>query len=147
MFHEKQARDLASNVANIDIQKPVQIEPVMETWEPKIKKFLYSARILTQPYDLKQSLFYHSRQKEKPKIRGVSSQESRQIVDRVSQIMKDTLARGEHVLIRGFGKFSVGQKRVPLGRNPITNKSLTIKAMKVMVFKHSGILRRRLNSP
>ena len=61
--------------------------------------------------------------------------------------MKDTLARGEHVLIRGFGKFSVGQKRVPLGRNPITNKSLTIKAMKVMVFKHSGILRRRLNSP
>ena len=67
MFHEKQARDLASKVANVDTQKPVQIKPVMDTWEPKIKKFLYSARILTLPYDLKQSLFYHSRQKEKPK--------------------------------------------------------------------------------
>jgi len=77
----------------------------------------------------------------------VSRQESKQIVDRVFQIMKDTLARGEHILISGFGKFSVRQKRARRGRNPQTHKSLTIAARKVVVFKHSGTLRRRLNSP
>lgn len=78
---------------------------------------------------------------------GVSRQESKQIVDRVFQIMKDTLSRGEHILISGFGKFSVRQKRARRGRNPITNKDLTIAARKVVVFKHSSVLRRRLNSP
>jgi integration host factor subunit alpha len=78
---------------------------------------------------------------------GVSRQESKQIIDRVFQIMKDTLSQGEHVLISGFGKFSVKQKRARRGRNPITNKNLMIKARKVVVFKHSTVLRRRLNSP
>jgi integration host factor subunit alpha len=78
---------------------------------------------------------------------GVSRQESKQIVDRVFQIMKETLARGEHILISGFGKFSVRQKGARRGRNPITNKDLTIKARKVVVFKHSSVLRNRLNSP
>ena len=78
---------------------------------------------------------------------GVSRQESKQIVDRVFQIMKDTLARGEHILISGFGKFSVRQKRARRGRNPVTNRDLTIHARKVVVFKHSSTLRRRLNNP
>jgi integration host factor subunit alpha len=38
-------------------------------------------------------------------------QESRTLVDRVLEIMKETLANGEDVLISGFGKFSVRQKR------------------------------------
>jgi integration host factor subunit alpha len=78
---------------------------------------------------------------------GVSRQEAKQIVDRVFQIMKDTLGRGEHLLISGFGKFSVRQKRARRGRNPQTNENLMIKARKVLVFKHSVTLRRRLNSP
>ena len=76
---------------------------------------------------------------------GVSRQESKQIVNRVFQIMKETLARGEHILISGFGKFSVRQKRARRGRNPQTYESLTIPARKVVVFRHSGVLRRRLN--
>ena len=78
---------------------------------------------------------------------GVSRQEAKQIVDRVFQIMKETLARGEHILISGFGKFSVRQKRARRGRNPQTNENLMIKARKVLGFKHSVTLRRRLNSP
>jgi integration host factor subunit alpha len=78
---------------------------------------------------------------------GVSRQEAKQIVDRVFQIMKETLARGEHILISGFGKFSVRQKGARRGRNPQTHKSLTIPARKVVAFKHSGALKRRLNSP
>ena len=76
---------------------------------------------------------------------GVSRQEAKQIIDRVFQIMKDTLDRGEHIFISGFGKFSVRQKRARRGRNPQTNEHLLISARKVMVFRHSGVLRRRLN--
>jgi integration host factor subunit alpha len=78
---------------------------------------------------------------------GMTRQESRQIVDRVFKIIKDTLSRGENLLISGFGKFSVRQKRARRGRDPQTNENLIIAARKVVVFKPSGILRKRLNSP
>ena len=38
---------------------------------------------------------------------GLSKQESRSVVERVLDIMKETLAQGEDLLISGFGKFSV----------------------------------------
>jgi integration host factor subunit alpha len=77
---------------------------------------------------------------------GISKQESREIVDRLLGIMKDTLARGEELLISGFGKFSVRQKRERRGRNPQTKESLTLVARKVLVFKASGVLRARINN-
>ncbi len=78
---------------------------------------------------------------------GMSREESRQIVDRLLKIMKGTLAQGEDLLISGFGKFSVRKKRARRGRNPQTKESLILAARKVVVFKTSSVLRRRLNSP
>ena len=75
----------------------------------------------------------------------ISKQESRQIVDRLLEIMKDTLAQGEELLISGFGKFSVRQKSERRGRNPQTKESLVLSARKVLVFKSSGVLRARIN--
>jgi integration host factor subunit alpha len=60
--------------------------------------------------------------------------------------MKDTLARDEELLISGFGKFSVRQKRERRGRNPQTKESLLLSARKVLVFKASGVLRTRINA-
>jgi integration host factor subunit alpha len=77
---------------------------------------------------------------------GISRQESRQLVERFFKIMKDTLTQGEDLLVSGFGKFSVRQKKVRRGRNPQTTESLTIGARKVMVFKASRVLRQRINS-
>ncbi len=76
---------------------------------------------------------------------GIEKQESRQIVERLLGIMKDTLASGEELLISGFGKFSVRQKNQRRGRNPQTKESLMITSRKVLVFKASGVLRQRLN--
>ena len=76
---------------------------------------------------------------------GISRQDSRQIVERFFRIMKDTLSRGEDLLISGFGKFSVRHKKARRGRNPQTKESLTIAARKVVVFKASGVLRKRIN--
>jgi integration host factor subunit alpha len=76
---------------------------------------------------------------------GTSRQESRQLVERFFKIMKETLTQGEDLLISGFGKFSVRQKKARRGRNPQTKESLTIGARKVVVFKASRVLRQRLS--
>jgi integration host factor subunit alpha len=76
---------------------------------------------------------------------GMSKQESRQVVERLLELMKDTLSQGEDLLISGFGKFSVKQKRIRRGRNPQTKESLMIPPRKVVVFKSSGVLRKRIN--
>ena len=70
----------------------------------------------------------------------ISRQESRQLIERLFKIMKDTLYRGDHLLITGFGKFSVRQKRARLGRNPQTQEGLILAARKVVMFKSSGLL-------
>ena len=77
---------------------------------------------------------------------GLDKQESRQILERVLEIMKGTLAGGEELLISGFGKFSVRQKNERRGRNPQTKERLVLAARKVLVFKASGVLRERINN-
>jgi integration host factor subunit alpha len=76
---------------------------------------------------------------------GMDKQESRQIMERLLGIMKDTLTQGEELLISGFGKFSVRQKNARRGRNPQTKESLVLAPRKVLVFKASGVLRNRIN--
>ena len=71
---------------------------------------------------------------------GLSKQESRAVVERVLDIIKDTLSGGEDLLISGFGKFSVRQKNARRGRNPQTKENLILRARKVVVFKTSGVL-------
>jgi len=78
---------------------------------------------------------------------GMSKPESRQIVERLFEIMKDTLANGEDLLISAYGKFSVRQKNARRGRNPQTKDALMLQARKVLVFKASGVLRKRMNTP
>ena len=77
---------------------------------------------------------------------GMERQESRKAVERLLKIMKDTLSQGEDLLISGFGKFSIHQKRARRGRNPQTQERMTLAARKVLVFKASGVLRKRINS-
>jgi len=75
----------------------------------------------------------------------VKPSEAPRLVERVVQIIKDTLAGGEDVLISGFGKFEVQRKHSRQGRNPQTGDSLTLRQRQVVVFKISSTLRRKLN--
>ncbi len=75
---------------------------------------------------------------------GLSKQESRSVVERVLDIMKESLAVGEDLLISGFGKFSVRQKNARRGRNPQTGEEIEISARKVLTFKSSQVLRKAL---
>jgi len=76
---------------------------------------------------------------------GLSKNQSRQVVEDMLELTKSTLSRGEGLLVSGFGKFVVKQKRSRRGRNPQTKKDLLLRARKVVVFKTSGVLRRRIN--
>lgn len=48
--------------------------------------------------------------------------------------IRDSLKRGEKVVITGFGTFSVRQRKPRKGRNPKTNETITIPARKAPGF-------------
>jgi len=76
---------------------------------------------------------------------GFSKKESAELVERVFQIIKETLAHGEKVKISGFGNFVVREKNARKGRNPQTGDSIEITARKVLTFKPSKGLKLRIN--
>ena len=61
------------------------------------------------------------------------------------RIIKETLESGENLLISGFGKFIVRGKSERRGRNPQTTEDLRLRARRVVVFKNSGVLRKKIN--
>lgn len=75
---------------------------------------------------------------------GLSKKESSEIVERIFEIIKRTLEKGEHVKLSGFGKFEVKSKRARRGRNPQTGAAIEITARKVLAFRPSQILRNAL---
>ena len=77
---------------------------------------------------------------------GLSKSQSRIVVERLLELIKQRLETGEDLLISGFGKFVVNQKSARRGRNPQTTEDLQLRARRVVVFKTSGVLRDKINS-
>lgn len=75
----------------------------------------------------------------------IPKSKSASIVETLLQKMKKTLENKEDVLISGFGKFCVKEKKDRRGRNPATGEDLTLEARRVVVFKCSGVLREKVN--
>jgi len=76
---------------------------------------------------------------------GFSKKESAELVEKVFQIIKDTLASGEKVKISGFGNFVVREKNARKGRNPQTGEEIRLSARRVLTFKPSLVLKNILN--
>ncbi len=76
---------------------------------------------------------------------GLSKTQSRIVVESLFEIIKQSLESGENLLISGFGKFVVKEKAERRGRNPQTTEDLRLRARKVVVFKTSGVLRKKIN--
>lgn len=75
----------------------------------------------------------------------LTKSQASQSVEAFLRISKDKLANGEDVLLSGFGKFSVKNKKARKGRNPQTGSELILDARRVLTFKPSGQLRARCN--
>ena len=76
---------------------------------------------------------------------GLSKNQSRKVVEGLLEIIKQTLTKKENLLISGFGKFIVKDKAARKGRNPQTKEDLKLRARKVVVFRTSGVLRKKIN--
>ena len=76
---------------------------------------------------------------------GLSKNQSRRAVESLLEIIKQTLTKNENLLISGFGKFIVKDKAARKGRNPQTKEDLKLRARKVVVFRTSGVLRKKIN--
>ena len=78
------------------------------------------------------------------KENGYPVNQTIEIVETLLGIIKSSLSSGDDVLISGFGKFCVKEKRERRGRNPATGEDLKIEARRVVTFKCSGRLRDKI---
>jgi integration host factor subunit alpha len=76
---------------------------------------------------------------------GFPLNRSQEHVETLLELIKTELTAGKDVLISGFGKFCVREKRERRGRNPATGEDMTLKSRRVVTFKCSGQLRDKIN--
>ena len=76
---------------------------------------------------------------------GYNWKDSAEIVETLLEIIKQSLEDGEDVLVSGFGKFVIQKKAPRRGRNPATGDDLMLDARKVVNFRCSGKLRKKIN--
>lgn len=76
---------------------------------------------------------------------GLPQKKCTELVETLLGIIKDTLGNGEDILISGFGKFCIKNKKSRRGRNPATGADLILEPRKVVTFKCSGKLRDKIN--
>ena len=67
------------------------------------------------------------------------------MVETLLELIKRSLESGEDVLISGFGKFCMKEKKQRRGRNPSTGEDMTLEPRKVVTFTCSRKLRDKTN--
>ncbi len=65
---------------------------------------------------------------------GLTKRTSGKAVDAVVSAISDCLARGEKVILVGFGTFRVIKRKARVGRNPQTGGTIQVPAKKVPKF-------------
>ena len=76
---------------------------------------------------------------------GLTASQAKNAVESVFETLKETLERGEHVKLSGFGIFRIRDKSTRLGRNPKTGETMEIAARRVVTFKASPLLKDKMN--
>ena len=76
---------------------------------------------------------------------GLSRNESADLLEAVLGEISTALAQGETVKISSFGSFSVRAKGQRVGRNPKTGEEVPILPRRVLVFRPSQLLKKRIN--
>lgn len=76
---------------------------------------------------------------------GFQKKQSVELVGTLIELIRKSLASGEDLLVSGFGKFCVKEKGERKGRNPATGSDLLLKPRRVVTFKCSGKLRKKVN--
>ncbi len=75
---------------------------------------------------------------------GLTKKECALVVDGFLNAVKQALARGDGIEIRGFGTFKVRHRKARLARNPRTGEPVQVPAHASPVFKPSKHMRARV---
>ena len=81
-----------------------------------------------------------------PEELGISRKKSVEVVETLLEIIKRQMENGEDVLISGFGKFCIKDKKARRGRNPATGSDMMLSQRRVVVFRCSKLLRDKINT-
>jgi integration host factor subunit alpha len=76
---------------------------------------------------------------------GYAKQQSVNTIEALLEIIKRSLDSGEDVMISGFGRFCVKEKRKRRGRNPATGDDMMLEPRRVVTYKCSGKLKDKIN--
>jgi integration host factor subunit alpha len=76
---------------------------------------------------------------------GYPKNHSSEIVEILLEIIKNSLQSGDDVLISGFGKFCIKDKKERKGRNPATGEDMILEPRRTVTFRCSGRLRDKIN--
>lgn len=76
---------------------------------------------------------------------GFPKNRSAELIEILLEQIKNTLEKGEDVLISGFGKFCIKQKKERRGRNPATGDDMMLTQRRVVTFRCSHLLREKIN--
>ena len=68
-----------------------------------------------------------------------------QLVNTVFETITRALEDGDRVELRGFGAFSVRERKARIGRNPRTGEPVNVEAKRMPFFKMGKGMRERLN--
>jgi len=77
---------------------------------------------------------------------GFTKFKASQIIESLLELIKGRLESGENILISGFGKFCVKEKKQRKGINPRTGDSIIQRPHRVVRFRCSGKLRNKVNN-
>jgi integration host factor subunit alpha len=76
---------------------------------------------------------------------GFPKNRSAELIELMLELIKNKLENGENVLVSGFGKFCVKRKKERRGRNPATGEDMLLSGRRVITFRCSHLLRKKIN--
>lgn len=62
-------------------------------------------------------------------------------VEKFMEVVKESMANGENVYLRGFGSFIIKNRKEKIGRNITKNTAIKIEARKIPAFKPSNVFK------
>jgi integration host factor subunit beta len=80
------------------------------------------------------------------RMNSLTTKQTEVVINMIFDSIKDALAKGEKVEIRGFGSFRIRNRRPREGRNPKTGTAVSVPPKKVPFFKTGKELREIVDS-
>ncbi|MDR2350844.1 MAG: HU family DNA-binding protein [Deltaproteobacteria bacterium] len=76
---------------------------------------------------------------------GHSAQASSELVDKILDVLKESMEKGNDILITGFGKFKITERPGRTVNNPLTKHQMVVKSRNVVTFRSSAKFRKDIN--